>query len=77
MSPPVRGAWVEIWITGSTIMMSESPPVRGAWVEILLLPKKLKQMLRRPLCGGRGLKYFSRPDVGPLRDVAPCAGGVG
>ena len=20
------------------------------------------------------MKYFSRPDVGPLRDVAPCAG---
>ena len=37
LSLPVRGAWVEIWMSAvSMVRAVQSLPVRGAWVEILL-----------------------------------------
>ena len=35
-----------------------SPPVRGAWVEICLPFGIALTGRSRPLCGGRGLKFF-------------------
>ena len=34
MSPPVRGAWIEILPVPKGDGPDESPPVRGAWIEI-------------------------------------------
>ena len=33
-SPPVRGAWIEMWCARSMLYCCVSPPVRGAWIEI-------------------------------------------
>ena len=37
MSPPSRGAWIEIKILENTSTLAESPPSRGAWIEMILL----------------------------------------
>ena len=38
LSPPSRGAWIEISRTASTLSASDrSPPSRGAWIEIVML----------------------------------------
>ena len=35
MSPPSRGAWIEIEaLNNNTVVMTRSPPSRGAWIEI-------------------------------------------
>ena len=34
LSPPSRGAWIEIVIFGKALIMLVSPPSRGAWIEI-------------------------------------------
>ena len=34
MSPPSRGAWIEIILPESMVRVAESPPSRGAWIEI-------------------------------------------
>ena len=35
MSPPSRGAWIEIKVVlGDGTVLIESPPSRGAWIEI-------------------------------------------
>ena len=36
LSPPVWGAWVEIFIVKPFDFLATSPPVWGAWVEILV-----------------------------------------
>ncbi len=33
-SPPVRGAWIEIYKAAGEADILASPPVRGAWIEI-------------------------------------------
>ena len=35
MSLPVRGAWIEIGISLSTLYATQSLPVRGAWIEMM------------------------------------------
>ena len=35
MSPPSRGAWIEISIIKLFDKLLSSPPSRGAWIEIL------------------------------------------
>ena len=36
VSPPARGAWIEIVADGGkNILPPESPPARGAWIEML------------------------------------------
>ena len=61
VSPPVRGAWVEIHpgLTSETPAHG-SPPVRGAWVEIYCICRIFTPEACRPLCGGRGLKLLLR-----------------
>ena len=34
-SLPVRGAWIEIGISLSTLYATQSLPVRGAWIEMM------------------------------------------
>ena len=34
MSPPSRGAWIEISCTMAVEVVTPSPPSRGAWIEI-------------------------------------------
>ena len=34
LSPPSRGAWIEITVCRQPLSMSRSPPSRGAWIEI-------------------------------------------
>ena len=35
-SLPVRGAWIEMAINGTSDYPTESLPVRGAWIEIFV-----------------------------------------
>ena len=52
MSPPSRGAWIEIGIVSTVASAVTSPPSRGAWIEI---PKALPQkpvLIVAPLAGG-------------------------
>ena len=35
VSPPVRGAWIEISGIPPLYNTTESPPVRGAWIEMI------------------------------------------
>ena len=36
LSPPSRGAWIEILCSAMRTLCFESPPSRGAWIEITL-----------------------------------------
>ena len=36
LSPPSRGAWIEILWQGQQYLYDRSPPSRGAWIEILV-----------------------------------------
>ena len=56
-SLPVRGAWVEIKVSGVTVLDDVSLPVRGAWVEMTRRLQKSGCMRCRSPCGERGLKY--------------------
>ena len=49
MSPPVRGAWIEIDTVNVKISTAKSPPVRGAWIEILyiFLPQLYRKVASR------------------------------
>ena len=38
MSPPSRGAWIEIEALNNNTVVMTSPPSRGAWIEICMLP---------------------------------------
>ena len=75
MSPPSRGAWIEIcgWRTYGVV--TGSPPSRGAWIEIgfpgwfyvsLLSPPSRGAWIEMQTCC-----CASRPGI-----VAPLAGGV-
>ena len=35
LSPPARGAWIEIVIQINFALPLKSPPARGAWIEII------------------------------------------
>ena len=53
MSPPARGAWIEIKnIMEIAILASESPPARGAWIEIRLVYTSEQQDVVAPRTGG-------------------------
>ena len=34
LSPPSRGAWIEISESGEKLSDHQSPPSRGAWIEM-------------------------------------------
>ena len=52
VSPPSRGAWIEIHRDGAMHGFWLSPPSRGAWIEIYIKFLQSMQMLVAPLAGG-------------------------
>ena len=53
MSPPSRGAWIEIYKElGETFKKVKSPPSRGAWIEILMNFYSHVSGYVAPLAGG-------------------------
>ena len=56
VSPPSRGAWIEIVVFVGFIRGVKSPPSRGAWIEIIYHGAKPRKKASRPPRGGRGLK---------------------
>ena len=60
MSPPARGAWIEIR-AGRNMRRRppRSPPARGAWIEIQNSFGGAWSVYGRPPHGGRGLKSLS------------------
>ena len=57
LSPPSRGAWIEIPLDCCMIFSAASPPSQGAWIEIEEVQIMRRKMNGRPPRGGRGLKY--------------------
>ena len=51
LSPPTRGAWIEITIEGFDALSPESPPTRGAWIEIKRFPKEERSARSPPTRG--------------------------
>ena len=58
LSPPSRGAWIEIDRVCNRSNFTPSPPSRGAWIEISNNFRKANGTRRRPPRGGRGLKCY-------------------
>ena len=76
LSPPSRGAWIEIQMFQTVINAKPSPPSRGAWIEILSYVYRNAVICRRPPRGGRGLKSEGTFQTITVDNVAPLAGGV-
>ena len=53
LSPPSRGAWIEIiLLCGTGYAAVWSPPSRGAWIEIIRLTCLINSPFVAPLAGG-------------------------
>ena len=52
LSPPSRGAWIEIPIQADLRQTCLSPPSRGAWIEIMVYGVYWTIYLVAPLAGG-------------------------
>ena len=52
LSPPSRGAWIEIVPRYRLYDGSGSPPSRGAWIEMQESQKVGDQIMVAPLAGG-------------------------
>ena len=53
MSPPSRGAWIEMPGDGLRVQLAPSPPSRGAWIEIpTTVEITCRDLLVAPLAGG-------------------------
>ena len=52
MSPPSRGAWIEIVILIYCKLTQKSPPSRGAWIEIFDILFLCPYFIVAPLAGG-------------------------
>ena len=76
MSPPSRGAWIEIYTGIPICFVDQSPPSRGAWIEITSSSCLDIFHPRRPPRGGRGLKSEMGAWLEKFVMVAPLAGGV-
>ena len=77
LSPPVRGAWVEILLMMKYMASGMSPPVRGAWVEIGNgMGHPLSQVVSPPVRGA-WVEISAAALSSAAYPVAPCAGGVG
>ena len=76
MSPPSRGAWIEICIGRSVDFFWRSRPPRGGrglkWAGAM----PFAHGSGRPPRGGRGLKYTIGVHCNYISAVAPLAGGV-
>ena len=52
MSPPARGAWIEMMYDLDVMQAGQtSPPARGAWIEICLLSHTHSAILSLPARG--------------------------
>ena len=76
LSPPSRGAWIEIPLDCCMIFSAASPPSQGAWIEIEEVQIMRRKMNGRPPRGGRGLKSHDPWGEHDTNKVAPLAGGV-
>ena len=52
MSPPARGAWIEICTDSICIPPLWSPPARGAWIEMARLTARYAGLTVAPRTGG-------------------------
>ena len=52
LSPPSRGAWIEIVCRLDVATADSSPPSRGAWIEIVAVAKEVVGAVVAPLAGG-------------------------
>ena len=52
LSPPSRGAWIEIREKTATALYRLSPPSRGAWIEIKAQNMRKAMRTVAPLAGG-------------------------
>ena len=52
MSPPSRGAWIEILLLAALGILMPSPPSRGAWIEIDQATINFAMAAVAPLAGG-------------------------
>ena len=53
MSPPSRGAWIEISLhILREKRLAESPPSRGAWIEMRISVLAVRDRIVAPLAGG-------------------------
>ena len=52
MSPPSRGAWIEMAVRKEETHEETSPPSRGAWIEIVQMTEIVKSSSVAPLAGG-------------------------
>ena len=76
MSPPARGAWIEILKIDTALNAPWSLPARGAWIEIDIEAVNIENIKRRSPHGERGLKsnqFVTREKDAP---VAPRTGSV-
>ena len=52
MSPPSRGAWIEIYLIYNMCMLEVVAPLAGAWIEIQLVRENSLYKNVAPLAGG-------------------------
>ena len=75
LSPPSRGAWIEIEnndrVKDYTI---KSPPSRGAWIEITRPGEAARSRPGRPPRGGRGLKSALCQHIVEICESPPSQG---
>ena len=77
MSPPSRGAWIEIWyMVLGFWSVSGRPPRRGRGLKSLLR-FLLIILLVSPPSRGAWIEIYKSPHNHPNTNVAPLAGGVG
>ena len=75
MSPPSRGAWIEIrdFVNGHTV--DDVAPLAGAWIEISII-KLFDKLLSSPPSRGAWIEILRQVVICILTGVAPLAGGV-
>ena len=77
LSPPSRGAWIEMLIFASTATVGvKSPPSRGAWIEILSYSWNIFAVRPSPPSRGAWIEMPRRTPDDMACVVAPLAGGV-
>ena len=76
MSPPSRGAWIEINVFCTGDLLKMSPPSRGAWIEMTLILTILFTSKSSPPSRGAWIEIELKKTRNGERKVAPLAGGV-
>ena len=75
LSPPSRGAWIEIFLYLYANLVKRSPPSRGAWIEINFTPH-VGDVVRSPPSRGAWIEILFGIWLERRLWVAPLAGGV-